>query len=158
MQAWPHESESEDEQEQFKPLTPQEAQAWRQQYQPLSLGYVLIGQALVGVLVTALAAALFGVGAAWSAAYGALVVVVPSAVFARALARKAKVSGAAAAVTRMFMWELVKLLLSVALLVLAPRLLSQLNWLALLAGMVLVSKTYWLAWWYQRAKQQRTTV
>lgn len=157
MQAWPHESESEDEQEQFKPLTPQEAQAWRQQYQPLSLGYVLLGQILVGIVVVILTGAVAGVQAAWSAAYGALVVIVPSAVFARALARKAAHSGAAAAVTRMFTWELVKLLLSVALLVLAPRLLSQLNWLALLAAMVLVSKTYWLAWWYQRAKK-RTTV
>lgn len=42
-------------------------------------------------------------------------------------------------------WEGVKVLLSVAMLALAPLLVAHLNWLALVAGLVLVLKVYWLA-------------
>jgi len=42
-------------------------------------------------------------------------------------------------------WELVKIVLTVAMLAAAPRLVPGLSWLALLAGMVITMKTYWIA-------------
>jgi ATP synthase protein I len=46
-----------------------------------------------------------------------------------------------------FVWEGLKIILTVALLVAAARLIVGLNWLALLAGFVITMKVYWLAMW-----------
>jgi ATP synthase protein I len=139
-----YETESEDEDPDFKPLTAQEAQAWRRRHPPLSVWRVVIGQVLVGVLVVVLAWLLSGKpSVAWSAGYGALSVVLPATLFARALARQSADAGAA--MVKIFVWELAKLVLTVAMLAAAPRLVRDLNWLALLAGMVVTMKTYWVA-------------
>ena len=44
-----------------------------------------------------------------------------------------------------FFWELVKIILTVALLLVAPKVISNLSWLALVAGFVVTIKVYWLA-------------
>jgi ATP synthase protein I len=44
-------------------------------------------------------------------------------------------------------WEGVKLLLALALLAAAPRLVSDVNWLGLVVGLVVVLKGYVLALW-----------
>lgn len=54
-------------------------------------------------------------------------------------------------------WELVKLLLSVALLILAARLLEGVNWLAMLVAFVVVVKAYWLAFLLDRLRRPRST-
>ena len=41
------------------------------------------------------------------------------------------------------LWEGVKILLTVILLWIAPRIVPNLNWLALVAGLVVVLKVYW---------------
>ncbi len=46
-----------------------------------------------------------------------------------------------------FVWEMVKILLTVALLLVAPIMISDLNWFALVAGFVVTIKVYWLAMW-----------
>ena len=46
---------------------------------------------------------------------------------------------------RVLAWEAVKLLLAVGMLALAPRLVQPLSWPALLVGMVVCLKVYWLA-------------
>jgi ATP synthase protein I len=46
-----------------------------------------------------------------------------------------------------FVWEAVKVVLTVALLFAAPALIVNLNWLALLAGFVVTMKVYWIALW-----------
>ena len=51
------------------------------------------------------------------------------------------------------MWELVKIVLTVALMLLAPKMMPDLNWLALVASFVVTIKVYWLAMalgWMQR--------
>jgi len=45
----------------------------------------------------------------------------------------------------LFFWELVKIILTVALLLVAPKVISNLSWLALVAGFVVTTKVYWLA-------------
>ena len=140
------ETEAEAEEPDFKPLTAQEAALWRRKNPPISVVRVVIGQALVGLLVALVAWALTGravVG--WSAAYGALAVVVPAALFARGVSRYKASSNPRAAMLGFFGWEIVKIVLTVALLAAAPRLVPGLSWLALLAGMVITMKTYWVA-------------
>jgi len=58
--------------------------------------------------------------------------------------RFSSVSPGALAVSFM-VWELVKIAASVAMLVLAPKLVQHLSWPALLVGLVLCLKCYWVA-------------
>ena len=72
--------------EQSRPLNAQEAQDLRSRLPSLSPWGVIVGQCLVGVAVVLLTWLVSGDGVrAWSVAYGALVVVLPAAVFARGL-------------------------------------------------------------------------
>jgi len=142
----PWQDEPEAEEEDFKPLSPEEAQAWRRRNPSLSVWRIVLGQVAVGVLVAVLAWWISGQArVGWSAAYGALCVVVPAVVFARGVTRGGPAAGAGSAMTRLFGWELVKLVLCVAMMAAAPSLVKDLSWLALLASMVVVMKTYWIA-------------
>ena len=142
------ETEAEAEDSDFKPLTAQEAQQWRSRNPPVSVWRIVVGQVLVGALVAMLAWALSGrVQVGWSAAYGALSVVVPAALFARGVLRRKASENPRAAMVGFFGWEIAKIVLTVALLAAAPRLVPGLSWLALLVGMVFTMKTYWVALW-----------
>lgn len=138
----------------FKPLTREEAQKIRAANPPISLWMVLAGQVGVGALVAVAAWILTGQSRmGWSAGYGALAVVLPAALFARGLSRQKSVGHGNAALTGFFVWELVKIALTVAMLVAAPRLIAELNWLALLAGFVVTMKVYWAAMWFRSARK-----
>lgn len=140
------ETETEAEDSDFKPLTAQEADQWRSRNPPISMWKVVAGQALVGVLVALVAWALTGRSAVgWSAAYGALAVVAPAALFARGMSRQQASAHAGAAMAGFFGWEIAKIVFTIALLAAAPWLVPGLVWLALLAGMVVTMKTYWVA-------------
>ena len=72
--------------EQSRPLNAKEAQDLRRRLPSLSPWGVIVGQCLVGMAVVLLTWLVSGDGVrAWSVAYGALVVVLPAAVFARGL-------------------------------------------------------------------------
>lgn len=138
----------------FKQLSAEEAQALRQRNPPLSPWRVVLWQAAVGLLVALLAWALTQNRVAGvSAAYGAMAVVLPAALFARGLSRQRLAAHAGAALSGFFVWEMVKIAVTVAMLVLAPRLISNLNWLALLAGFVVTMKVYWVAMWLRPARR-----
>lgn len=140
------ETEAEAEDPDFKPLTAQEAQEWRQRHPAVSVWRLVAAQALMGVLVALLTWGVSGEShLAWSVGYGALSVVLPAALFARGMGRQQRAATANAAMVGFFGWELAKIMLTVAMLAAAPKLVAQLNWLALLAGMVLTMKTYWIA-------------
>ncbi len=140
------ETEAEAEESDFKPLTAEEAEQWRSRNPPISVWKVVAGQALVGMLVALGAWVLTGSAqVGWSAAYGALAVVAPAALFARGVLRQKASANPGAAMVGFFGWEIAKILLTVALLVAAPRLVSGLSWIALLVGMVVAMKTYWVA-------------
>lgn len=132
----------------FKPLTAQEAEVWRSKNPALSVWKVLVAQALTGLMVAVSVWFVTGVASVgWSAAHGAVSVVVPAALFARGVFRHKVSVNPRAAVVGFFGWEIVKIVLTVALLAAAPRLVPDLNWLALLAGMVITMKAYWVALW-----------
>jgi ATP synthase protein I len=138
----------------FKPLTAEEAQALRKLHPLISPWRVVGWQVVVGVLVALATWALTrSPVAGWSAAYGALAVVVPAALFARGLLRQRAAANAGSALAGFFVWEMVKIALTVAMLVAAPRLVMQLNWLALLAGFVVTLKVHWVAIWLRPARR-----
>jgi ATP synthase protein I len=137
--------------ESFKPLTREEADSLRRVTPTLSLWHVVLAQLGVGCVVAAVAWLLTGrLGVVWSAGYGALAVVLPAAIFARGLARQQSRLQGSAALAGFVVWEMVKIALTVAMLLLAPRLIVDLSWLALVAGFVVTMKVYWAAMWFSR--------
>ena len=139
----------------FKPLTREEAQKVRKSNPPVSLWAVLAGQSGVGILVALMAWMLTGQPRmGWSAGYGALAVVIPAALFARGLSRQKSATHGNAALVGFFLWELVKIALTVAMLFAAPQLIGGLSWLALLAGFVVTMKVYWAAMWFRSARKE----
>lgn len=130
----------------FRPLTREEAQALRAKEPPLNPWRVIGVQVLVGVLAAGLAGLAFGSSVVgWSLLYGAATVVVPGALMARGMtSRLSSVSPGVSAVSFM-LWEMVKIAVSVVMLMMAPKLVQPLSWPALLAGLVLCMKVYWVA-------------
>ena len=140
------ETETEAEESDFKPLTAEEADQWRSRNPPISGWKVVAGQALVGLLVALGVWAVAGnAQAGWSAAYGALSVVLPAALFAHGVLRQRVSNDPRAAMVGFFGWEIAKIVLTVALLAAASWVVSGLSWMALLVGMVVTMKTYWVA-------------
>lgn len=136
------------EEENFKQLSAEEVKALQKSSPKVSPWRVIGWQALVGLVVVLVVWVVTSSRpAAWSAAYGALSVVVPALVFARGLARQQQVPNAGSALGGFFVWEMVKVVLTVAMLFVAPKLVVGLNWLVLLAGFVVTMKVYWVAMW-----------
>ena len=132
----------------FKPLTAEEAAEWRKRNPPVSVVRVVKWQLIVGVVLALLVALVTQRAAwAWSAAYGAAAVVIPAAFFARGLRSRLGAGQENLAMVRFFGLEIAKLVLTVVSLLLAPLIVPGLNWLALVLGLVVVMKTYWLALW-----------
>ena len=129
-----------------KPLTAEEARRLREQHPSVSPWWVVLGQAGMGLVVALAAWALTGKqNVGWSAAYGALSVVLPAAVFARGLTGRFSSVNAGSAAVGFLLWEMVKIALTFAMMVAAPRLVAGLSWPALLVGLILAMKVYWLA-------------
>jgi ATP synthase protein I len=136
-----------DEEPPFKQLTAEEASRLREQKPQASPWWVVTGQVGVGLVVALAAGALTGrQSVAWSAAYGAMAVALPTALFARVLtARRVARASPGGVLARFLAWELVKVALTVGLLVAAPKLVAALSWPALLAGLALTAQVYWVA-------------
>lgn len=128
------------------PLSAEEARRVREQNPPVNPWWVVAGQAAVGVVAGLLAWLFTGKqNVGWSAAYGALAVVIPAAVFARGLTGRFSSLNAGTAAVGFLLWEMVKIALTIAMLMVAPRLVAGLSWPALLVGLVLAMKVYWVA-------------
>ncbi|QTD45217.1 ATP synthase subunit I [Ottowia testudinis] len=139
----------------FKPMSADEAREWRAAQPPLSPWPVVWAQAVAGLAVVALA---------WwwpagempvtrSAAYGALAAWLPAVVFARMVARRMRrQANAGGALMALMVGEGIKIVLTVALLLAAPKVLTQVHWLALLAGFVVTIKAAWVALWLMSAR------
>jgi ATP synthase protein I len=129
-----------------KPLTAQEASALRARHPSVAPLRVLVVQASMGLCLTLLALRFAeGREVAWSAAYGCATVVVPGMLMARGVsARRGRMSPGLSAVS-VVSWSVVKIGVSIAMLVLAPKLIQPVSWPALLATMVLCMQVYWLA-------------
>jgi ATP synthase protein I len=130
----------------FNPLTRDEAQALRAKDPPLSPWRVIGVQAAVGTGAALLLALISGKQVyGWSLLYGAAAVVVPGALMARGMTSKLSSMTPGASAVSFMLWEMVKIAVSVVMLALAPKLVQPLSWPALLAGLVLCIKVYWVA-------------
>jgi len=136
----------EDTPDDFQPLTAEQVRELRVRQPLLSVWRVVAAQALMGLLLALLVWLVTGrLAAVYSAVYGALAVIVPAALFARGLTSRVASMNAGSAVFGFFLWEMVKIGLTVAMLIAAPRLVNELSWPAMLVGLVVTMKVYWLA-------------
>ena len=135
----------------FIALTAEQARALRERHPSISPWWVVAGQVAVGVLVTLVAWLVTGSQTvAWSALSGALAVVVPAALFARGVTGQFASVNAGSAVLSFFVWEMVKIFVTVGIMFAAYRLVSGLSWPAMLISLVLTMKVYWLALVFKR--------
>lgn len=130
----------------FRPLTRDEARALRAKEPSLNVWRVIGVQVLVGVLAAALIGLVFGSESVmWSVLYGAATVVVPGALMARGMTSRLTGMSPGVSAVSFMSWEMVKIGVSVAMLMLASKIVQPLSWPALLAGLVLCMKVYWIA-------------
>ena len=133
-------------QDAFEPLTAEQVVELRKQQPLLSVWRVVGVQVILGLLVAGFVWFVSGrMAAVYSALYGALTVIAPAALFARGLTSRVASVNVGAAVFGFFLWEMVKIGLTVAMLFAAPRLVNDLSWPAMLAGLVVTMKVYWVA-------------
>lgn len=137
------------------PLTPEQAQILRSRIAVFSPWRVVLVQGVVGALLVLVVWLAFG-RSDWvgSVAYGCVAAWVPAALFVRGFVRQKNAPGAGAALVGIFVWEFVKIVLTVALLLVAPKIVQGLNWLALLAGFVVTMKASWFAMLWQHKRNQ----
>ena len=143
-------AELDDETCEFVPLTAEQARQVKAANPSTSPWSVVGGQMVVGGATVLLAWGVFGGLIAKSLACGVLAVIVPAALFARGLTGQFARANPGTAVLSFFVWELVKILVTVGMLLAAHRLVSGLSWPAMLVGLVLTIKVYWLALAYRR--------
>lgn len=129
----------------FEPLTAEQAQALRVQHPVLSPWWIILGQALIGLCLVLVAGLWGGAQMALSVGYGVLTVVMPAMLFARGVRGRFASLNPGSAMIGFFLWELMKLIVTIVMLVLAPKFVVALSWPAMLVGLVLTMKVYWVA-------------
>ncbi|WP_296670363.1 ATP synthase subunit I [Rhodoferax sp.] len=142
--------ELDDDPDEIVPLTAEQARQVRAANPSISPWWVVLGQMVVGGLAVLVAWMLFGGLIAKSVSWGVLAVVLPAALFARGLTGQFARANPGAAVLSFFVWELVKILVTVGVLLTAHRLMDGLSWPAMLVGLIITIKVYWLALAFKR--------
>ena len=137
----------------FKPLSRAQADVLRAQELPVSPWRVVAVQAAVGVLAALMGAAVTSrMDVMWSMFYGAATAVVPGALMARGMTSKLSSMAPGASAVSFMLWEFVKIGVSVAMLVVAGRIVQPLVWPALLVGLVVCMKVFWVALLWRNRK------
>jgi ATP synthase protein I len=109
---------------------------------------IIVGQLLAGAIFAVLAWFVTGKASmAVSVAYGALAVVIPAAVFARGLMSQFSSLNALTAGFGFFVWEMIKIVATVVLIAIAPKLVADLDWLAMLIGLIVTMKVVFVLLW-----------
>jgi ATP synthase protein I len=139
--------------EDFKPMTAEEARQWRSVHPAMSPWRIVAWQLAIGAVSALVMGVWLGEAVGVSAAYGAFAVIFPAALMVRGLQRQRGVVQPGAAMLGFVIWESVKVLLTVIILLMAPKVVSSLNWLALVAGFVVTMKVYWVAAWLHSRQQ-----
>lgn len=146
--------------EEIRVLSKEEADQIRAKH-PSFGPWRVVGWQVWVVLIAALVALILGqtLTVVYSVVWGGLCVVVPGAVFARAITRQMqRHSSSDGVLVGVFAWEVVKVVLTVVMLLVAPRVVFGLSWLALLAGFVVTMKAYWVVcyWLIKNGHSVRT--
>lgn len=137
--------------EPVKQLTREEARMLMAREPSVSPWIVVAVQFVVGIVVALVAWAVTGrVEGFASALYGAAAVVLPAALMARGVTSRFSNASPGMAAVSFLLWQGVKVAVAVAMLVAAPRIVDGLSWPALLAGLVVCIKVYWVALLWRR--------
>jgi ATP synthase protein I len=137
----------------FKRLSREEAAVLRAQEPPVSPWRTIVVQMVVGVVAALTGGLVTGrVEVMWSLLYGAATVVMPGALMARGMTSKLTSLAAGTSAVSFMLWEFVKIGFSVAMLIVAGKIVQPLVWPALLVGMVVCMKVYWVALLWRRRK------
>lgn len=133
-------------------LTAQQAQELRVRLSKsgsvLSPWQIIVGQLLAGVVFAVVTWLITGKSSvAVSIAYGSLAVVIPAAVFARGLMSQFSSLNALTAGLGFFVWEMIKIVATVVLIAMAPKLVADLDWLAMLIGLIVTMKVVFVLLW-----------
>lgn len=127
-----------------KALSPEQAAALKSALPMLSPWRVLGMQLVAGLLCVAVIRLWTASGVATvSALYGVAAVVLPNMLLARGMTKR--VNSAASAAVGFMTWEFLKIGASIAMLVLAPKVVPGLSWPALLVTLAVCIKVNWLA-------------
>ncbi len=138
----------------FKPLSRQEAAALRAQEPPVSPWWVVAAQAAAGGLLALVGWLLTGrPEVLWSVLYGAAAVVVPGALMARGMTSRLTSMTPSASAVSFMLWTSVKIIFSLVMLSVASLVVQPLVWPALLVGLVVCIKIYWLALLWRQPKK-----
>lgn len=139
----------------FKVWSREEAQALSAENPGVSPWRVIAVQAAVGLVMAGAVGLITGhQGWMWSVLYGAATVVVPGALMARGMTSRISSMAPATSAVSFMLWEFVKIGVSVAMLAVANRVVQPLVWPALLVGLIVCIKVYWVALsWRRRAKK-----
>lgn len=135
----------------ISPLTRSEAQALVAKHPSMTVWQALAAQAVFGVLVALVWGLLSRSSVTLlSALYGAAVAVLPSGLMAYGVFGRRAAGG----VGGLLVWEILKLLMVGAMLAMAPRWVSPLDWVAMLVTLVLSLKIVGVALlvWHRRTK------
>ena len=138
--------------EKIPPLTRKEAQLLKEKLQGVSLEAfllkLLMWQALSAIAIAALAWLVSSSAAVvTSAFYGAVCVVLPSALVARVVIKRIRpdvLKQSGGMLTGLVVLELVKILVTVCLLLAAPLVLDSPQWVAIVIGFAVTLKVYWV--------------
>jgi len=145
---------NEEEEAKTIPWTREQVMAFRLAEPSVSVWRVVSYQLLVGSLLT-FVVWLFGAKASnvISLGYGALCVVLPSAVFARGITSKWSSLNPGAAVTGFFLWEVVKVFMTIVMLLMSQSWVDGLSWPMMLLGLIITMKVYWFSFlWGRKGK------
>lgn len=143
MRRWDSEEAEEAEEAPIRRWSKDEVQTLTREQASVSPWRVVSVQGLAGLACGVAVWVLFGPAAGWSALYGAASVVLPNALMARGMTRGA--GNAAAAAVGFLVWEMLKIGVAIAMLLIAVRVVPQLSWPVLLVTMVVCMKVNWFA-------------
>ncbi len=149
---WGDHAKDGDAEETFHKLTREEAAAWRVRNPVVSPWRVVAVQGAVGLVVAMLAWLFTGrLDVLGSALYGVATAVIPGALMARGMTSPLSALSPVVSTVSVLGWGSVKLIVSVALLGLAPKVVQPLSWPALLAALAACLMVYGFALrWHAR--------
>ena len=132
------------------PWTKEMVLEFRKAEPPVSVWWVVLTQVGVG-LISVFVAWLLGANVASMASmgYGSFCVVLPSIVFARGMTSKWSSLNPGAAVIGFFLWEFVKIAMTVVMLMMSQSLVDDLSWPMMMLGLIITMKVYWLSFLWQ---------
>jgi ATP synthase protein I len=138
--------DSNDEIQEIRALSKDEAEVVKAANPMLNPWRVVIWQVVVTLLIGLLGLVLSQQkNTLYSMLWGGLCVVIPSGLFARGMTRGRDFESLRLGLSNFLVWELLKIALSIAMLVMASVVVSDLSWSALVASFIVVTKVYWLA-------------